>query len=145
MTATVRTRFAPSPTGFLHVGGARTALYSWAYARQHKGVFVLRVEDTDLERSTQASVDAILDSMQWLGLDWDEGPFYQMQRLDRYKEVAEHSWPQGTRIPAGRRRTSSMRCARRSAPPDRSRATTDAGARSARRPRAWCRRRTAHR
>lgn len=99
MTATVRTRFAPSPTGFLHVGGARTALYSWAFARQRKGVFVLRVEDTDLERSTQASVDAILDSMKWLGLDWDEGPFYQMQRLDRYKEVADalvaagHAYP----------------------------------------------------
>jgi glutamyl-tRNA synthetase len=99
VTQTVRTRFAPSPTGFLHVGGARTALYSWAFARQSKGVFVLRVEDTDLERSTQASVDAIIDSMKWLGLDWDEGPFFQMQRLDRYKEVADaliasgHAYP----------------------------------------------------
>ncbi len=86
---TVRTRFAPSPTGFLHIGGARTALFSRAYARRHGGSFVLRVEDTDTERSTQASVQAILDSMKWLGLDWDEGPFFQMQRLARYKEVAE--------------------------------------------------------
>ncbi len=86
---TVRTRFAPSPTGFLHIGGARTALFSRAYARRHGGTFVLRIEDTDTERSTQASVQAILDSMKWLGLDWDEGPFFQMQRLARYKEVAE--------------------------------------------------------
>jgi len=85
----VRTRFAPSPTGFLHVGGARTALYSWAYARRHAGAFILRVEDTDLERSTQASVDAILDSLKWLGIDWDEGPFFQMQRLARYREIAD--------------------------------------------------------
>src|SRR4026209_1658003 len=85
----VRTRFAPSPTGFLHIGGARTALFSWAYARRHGGTFVLRIEDTDLERSTRQSVDAILDSMKWLGLDWDEGPFFQMKRLERYKEVAE--------------------------------------------------------
>lgn len=86
---TVRTRFAPSPTGYLHIGGARTALFSWAYARRHGGKFVLRIEDTDLERSTQVSVDAILDSLQWLGIDWDEGPFFQMQRLARYKEVGE--------------------------------------------------------
>ena len=86
---TVRTRFAPSPTGFLHVGGARTALFAWAYARKHKGTFVLRIEDTDLERSTQASVDAILGSLRWLGIDWDEGPFFQMQRLARYGEAAE--------------------------------------------------------
>ena len=86
---TVCTRFAPSPTGFLHIGGARTALFSWAYARRHGGKFVLRIEDTDLERSTQASVEAILDSMKWLGIDWDEGPFFQMQRLARYQEVAE--------------------------------------------------------
>ena len=88
MTATVVTRFAPSPTGFLHIGGARTALYSWAYARRLGGKFVLRIEDTDLERSTEASVNAILEGMKWLGLDWDEGPYFQMQRLDRYKEVA---------------------------------------------------------
>ncbi|MGB5080239.1 MAG: glutamate--tRNA ligase [Burkholderiales bacterium] len=85
----VRTRFAPSPTGYLHLGGARTALYSWAYARGHGGKFVLRIEDTDLERSTEESVKAILDSMRWLGLDWDEGPFFQMQRLARYREVAD--------------------------------------------------------
>jgi glutamyl-tRNA synthetase len=85
----VRTRFAPSPTGFLHIGGARTALFSWAYARRHGGAFILRVEDTDLERSTQQSVDAILEGMKWLGIDWDEGPFFQMKRLERYREVAE--------------------------------------------------------
>ncbi len=85
----VRTRFAPSPTGYLHIGGARTALFSWAYARRHGGRFILRIEDTDLERSTAESVQAILDAMKWLGLDWDEGPFFQMKRLARYKEVAE--------------------------------------------------------
>ena len=83
------TRFAPSPTGYLHIGGARTALFSWAYARRHGGTFILRIEDTDLERSTAESVQAILDGMEWLGLDWDEGPFFQMKRLARYKEVAE--------------------------------------------------------
>lgn len=81
------TRFPPSPTGYLHIGGARTALYSWLHARQKNGKFVLRIEDTDLERSTQESVQAILDGMEWLGLDYDEGPFYQTQRFDRYKEV----------------------------------------------------------
>ena len=85
----IRTRFAPSPTGYLHIGGARTALFSWAYARKHGGKFVLRIEDTDLERSTAQSTQAILDGMAWLGLDYDEGPFYQMQRLARYHEVAE--------------------------------------------------------
>ncbi len=84
---TVRTRFAPSPTGYLHIGGARTALFSWAYARKHKGTFILRIEDTDVERSTPEAVQAILDGMQWLNLDYDEGPFYQMQRMPRYKEV----------------------------------------------------------
>src|SRR5256886_2434218 len=84
----VRTRFAPSPTGFLHIGGARTALFSWAYARRHGGKFILRVEDTDLERSTAESVNPILEGMKWLGLGWDEGPFFQMQRLARYKQVA---------------------------------------------------------
>jgi glutamyl-tRNA synthetase len=91
----VRTRFAPSPTGFLHIGGARTALFSWAYARRQGGKFVLRIEDTDLERSTEVSVQAILDGMRWLGLDWDEGPFFQMQRLARYKEVAEQLMASG--------------------------------------------------
>jgi len=91
----VRTRFAPSPTGYLHIGGARTALFSWAYARKTGGKFILRIEDTDTERSTAASTQAILDAMQWLGLDYDEGPFYQMQRLDRYKEVAQTLLKQG--------------------------------------------------
>jgi glutamyl-tRNA synthetase len=84
---TIRTRFAPSPTGYLHIGGARTALFSWAYARKLGGIFILRIEDTDLERSSQASVQAILDGMSWLNLGYDEGPFYQMQRMDRYKAV----------------------------------------------------------
>jgi glutamyl-tRNA synthetase len=83
------TRFPPSPTGYLHIGGARTALYSWLHARQNNGKFILRIEDTDLERSTQDSVQAILDGMQWLGLDYDEGPYYQTQRFDRYAEVIE--------------------------------------------------------
>src|SRR5436309_7392319 len=87
--AGVRVRFAPSPTGYLHLGGARTALFNWAYARRHGGKFVLRVEDTDLERSTQRSEQAIFDAMQWLGLDYDEGPFFQMQRLGRYRDVAD--------------------------------------------------------
>ncbi len=85
----IRTRFAPSPTGYLHIGGARTALFSWAYARRHGGQFVLRIEDTDLERSTRESTEAIFDSMRWLGLDWDEGPYFQMQRIARYREVAQ--------------------------------------------------------
>ncbi len=84
---TVRTRFAPSPTGFIHLGNIRSALYPWAFARANGGTFILRIEDTDLERSTQASVDVILEGMAWLQLDHDEGPFYQMQRMDRYKAV----------------------------------------------------------
>ncbi len=86
---TVRTRFAPSPTGVLHIGSVRTALFCWLYARHHDGKFVLRIEDTDRERSTQDNVDAILDGMSWLGLDADEGPFYQTERYDRYKEVSK--------------------------------------------------------
>ncbi len=93
---TVRTRFAPSPTGFLHIGGGRTALFAWAYARRHRGQFILRIEDTDVERSTPEAVQAILDGMQWLGLDYDEGPFYQMQRMDRYKEVIRQMLANGT-------------------------------------------------
>ena len=91
----IRTRIAPSPTGFLHLGTARTALYSWAYARHHGGQFVLRIEDTDVARSTQDSVEQILASMHWLGLDYDEGPVYQMQRLDRYQAVAEQLIAEG--------------------------------------------------
>ena len=86
MTKT-RTRFAPSPTGFIHLGNIRSALYPWAFARATGGDFILRIEDTDQERSTQAAVDVIIEGMRWLGLDHDEGPFYQMQRMDRYKEV----------------------------------------------------------
>ena len=93
---TVRTRFAPSPTGYLHIGGARTALYCWLEARRHGGQFVLRVEDTDRERSTQAAIDAILEAMAWLGLSYDEGPIYQTHRLDRYREVAERMVAEGS-------------------------------------------------
>ena len=85
----VRTRFAPSPTGYLHIGGVRTALYCWLYARKHNGQFVLRIEDTDRKRSTQAAVSVILEAMDWLGLHADEGPVYQTQRLERYKEVLQ--------------------------------------------------------
>ncbi len=92
----VRTRIAPSPTGFLHLGTARTALFSWAYARHHGGQFVLRIEDTDVARSTQDSVEQILASMHWLGLEYDEGPVYQMQRLERYHAVVEQMIAAGT-------------------------------------------------
>ena len=91
----IRTRFAPSPTGYLHIGGARTALFSWLHARKHGGRFVLRVEDTDLERSTAESVNAILEGMTWLGLEYDEGPFYQTERFERYNEVIEHLLAEG--------------------------------------------------
>ncbi len=87
MTTPIRTRFAPSPTGFIHLGNIRSALYPWAFARANGGTFILRIEDTDLERSSQAAVDVIIEGMKWLGLDHDEGPFYQMQRMDRYKAV----------------------------------------------------------
>src|SRR5690606_7099717 len=92
----VRTRFAPSPTGFLHLGGARTAMFSWAFARHLLRTCVLRIEDTDLERSTPEAVQAILDGMEWLGLTPDEGPFYQMQRMDRYREVLQGMLVAGT-------------------------------------------------
>jgi glutamyl-tRNA synthetase len=93
---TVRTRFAPSPTGYLHIGGARTALFAWAYARRHEGTFILRIEDTDVARSTPEAVQAILDGMAWLGLQHDEGPFYQMQRMARYKEVIQQMLAAGS-------------------------------------------------
>ncbi|MGN6703626.1 MAG: glutamate--tRNA ligase, partial [Burkholderiaceae bacterium] len=93
---TVRTRFAPSPTGFLHLGGARTALFSWAYARRFGGTFILRIEDTDVQRSTPEAVQAILDGMDWLGMRPDEGPFYQMRRMDRYREVIAQMLAAGT-------------------------------------------------
>jgi glutamyl-tRNA synthetase len=95
MTGKIRTRIAPSPTGFLHLGTARTALFSWAYARHFGGEFVLRIEDTDVARSTQDSVEQILASMHWLGLEYDEGPIYQMQRLERYQQVAEQLIAEG--------------------------------------------------
>ena len=81
---TIITRFPPSPTGHLHIGGARTALFNWLYARKTKGKFVLRIEDTDAARSTKESVDAILESLEWLGIDWDEGPYFQTERYDIY-------------------------------------------------------------
>lgn len=92
----VRTRFAPSPTGFLHIGGARTALFSWAYAKRFQGQFILRIEDTDVARSTPEAVQAILDGMHWLGLDYDEGPFYQMQRMDQYKAIIQKMLAEGS-------------------------------------------------
>jgi glutamyl-tRNA synthetase len=92
---TIRSRFAPSPTGYLHIGGARTAFYSWLHARKHGGKFVLRIEDTDRERSTEASVNAILEGMTWLGLEYDEGPFYQTHRFDRYGEVIQQLMDKG--------------------------------------------------
>ena len=92
---TVRTRFAPSPTGVLHLGSVRTALFCWLYARRHGGQFILRIEDTDRERSTKENVDAILEGMSWLGLDCDEGPFFQTERFDRYREVVDEWLEQG--------------------------------------------------
>src|SRR3972149_5116004 len=84
----IRVRFAPSPTGYLHVGGARTALFNWLIARKHAGTFILRIEDTDVQRSSQEMVEIILNSMRWLGLDWDEGPYFQSARLDHYRLAA---------------------------------------------------------
>ncbi|MDU7729333.1 MAG: glutamate--tRNA ligase [Escherichia coli] len=92
----IKTRFAPSPTGYLHVGGARTALYSWLFARNHGGEFVLRIEDTDLERSTPEAIEAIMDGMNWLSLEWDEGPYYQTKRFDRYNAVIDQMLEEGT-------------------------------------------------
>ena len=95
----VRVRFAPSPTGYLHVGGARTALFNWLLARRQGGVLILRIEDTDLERSTEEMVEGILDGLRWLGLNWDEGPYRQSERLERYREAARqllqggHAYP----------------------------------------------------
>lgn len=95
LSSDVKVRFAPSPTGYLHIGGARTALFNWLFARHHKGVFLLRIEDTDQQRSTDEATQAILDSMKWLGLDWDEGPYFQSERLPIYKEYAERLVAQG--------------------------------------------------
>jgi glutamyl-tRNA synthetase len=96
---TVRVRFAPSPTGYLHVGGARTALFNWLFARKHGGTFVLRIEDTDVERSSAEMVEGILEALRWLGLDWDEGPYYQSQRLALYREAAHALWKRGYAYP----------------------------------------------
>ncbi|HQX59669.1 MAG TPA: glutamate--tRNA ligase, partial [Burkholderiaceae bacterium] len=96
MTRKIRTRIAPSPTGFLHLGTARTALFSWAFARHFGGEFILRIEDTDVARSTQEAVDQIIDAMRWLELGYDEGPFYQMQRLERYRAVIVEMLAAGT-------------------------------------------------
>ena len=85
----VRVRFAPSPTGYLHIGGARTALYNFLFAKQHQGQFILRIEDTDVTRSTQESVQAIIKGFKWVGIDWDEGPYFQSQRLEIYQQYAE--------------------------------------------------------
>src|SRR5262245_41116697 len=99
MSSSIRVRFAPSPTGYLHVGGARTAFYNWLFARRHGGVFILRIEDTDADRSKPELTDAILRAMEWLGLTWDEGPFLQSERLERYRalagelERAGHAYP----------------------------------------------------
>src|SRR5580765_850528 len=90
-----RLRFAPSPTGHLHIGGARTALFNWLYARQHKGQFVLRIEDTDRERSTEEYVHSILEGMEWLRLEWDEGPFHQVDRMEIYKSFVEKLLTEG--------------------------------------------------
>ncbi len=107
----ISTRFAPSPTGYLHVGGARTALFSWLYARKHGGQFVLRIEDTDLERSTAESVNAILEGMTWMGLEYDQGPFYQTERFDRYNEIIQQLMDQGLayRCNCSRERLDAMR------------------------------------
>lgn len=99
MLMTVRTRFAPSPTGFIHLGNLRSALYPWAFARKMKGDFILRIEDTDQERSSQEAVDVIIEGMSWLGLDIDEGPIYQMQRMDRYREVIAQMLKDGLAYP----------------------------------------------
>ncbi|MCB1859685.1 MAG: glutamate--tRNA ligase [Gammaproteobacteria bacterium] len=108
---TIRTRFAPSPTGYLHVGGVRTALFSWLFARRHGGSFILRIEDTDLERSTPESVNAILEGMTWLGLEYDEGPFYQTRRFDRYNAVIDDLLNRGLayRCDCSHERLSSLR------------------------------------
>ncbi|WP_225639197.1 glutamate--tRNA ligase [Candidatus Profftia sp. (ex Adelges kitamiensis)] len=92
----IKTRFAPSPTGYLHLGGARTALYSWLLARHNNGEFILRIEDTDLKRSTKEAVQVIIDGMRWLNLDWDKGPYYQTERFDRYNDIINHMLKQGT-------------------------------------------------
>ncbi|VFS44538.1 glutamyl-tRNA synthetase [Enterobacter cancerogenus] len=108
----IKTRFAPSPTGYLHVGGARTALYSWLFARHNKGEFVLRIEDTDLERSTPEAIEAIMDGMNWLNLEWDEGPYFQTKRFDRYNAVIDEMLVAARPINATAPKNVWMRCAK---------------------------------
>lgn len=108
----IKTRFAPSPTGYLHVGGARTALYSWLFARHNNGEFVLRIEDTDLERSTPEAIEAIMDGMNWLNLAWDEGPYFQTKRFDRYNAVIDEMLVAGTAYKCYCSRSVWMRCAK---------------------------------
>lgn len=108
----IKTRFAPSPTGYLHVGGARTALYSWLFARNHGGEFVLRIEDTDLERSTPEAIEAIMDGMNWLSLEWDEGPYYQTKRFDRYNAVIDQMLEEGTAYKCYCSKSAWKRCAK---------------------------------
>src|SRR5437762_4168670 len=97
-TGSVRVRFAPSPTGYLHVGGARTALFNWLFARRHRGVMILRIEDTDAERNKPELVQGIIDGLKWLGVDWDEGPFYQSQRTEVYRAAAKKCLANGNEI-----------------------------------------------
>ena len=137
MTQRIRTRFAPSPTGFIHLGNIRSALYPWAFARATGGDFILRIEDTDVERSTQAAVDVILECMRWLGLDYDEGPFYQMQRMDRYKAVLAEMQAAGQVYPCYRASAELDALREAQMAPTRSRATTAPGGPSPARP---CRR-----
>src|ERR671921_624389 len=115
MADSVVTRFAPSPTGFLHIGGARTALFNWLYARGRSGKMLLRIEDTDRERSTTVAIDAILDGLSWLGLDWDGEPVYQFSRAARHREVAEELLASGRayRCYASQRELAEMREAAR--------------------------------
>src|ERR1043166_770024 len=138
MTDTVVTRFAPSPTGFLHIGGARTALFNWLYARRHGGRMLLRIEDTDRERSTKAAIDAILDGLAWLGLEWDAGAIYQSTRADRHRAAAQELLAAGrasrcSATPGGRETRRQLRR-------DAGRAREDARRRGERGPRAPLRR-----
>ena len=124
----IRTRIAPSPTGMMHLGTARTAIYCWAVARHFGGKFLLRIEDTDQKRSTAEATQVILDSMKWLNLDYDEGPIYQMDRLERYREVVDDMLAKGLAYKCYATPKSSTPCVKPSAPPVSSRATTVAGA-----------------
>ncbi len=124
----VKTRFAPSPTGFLHVGGARTALYSWLFAKNQGGEFVLRIEDTDLERSTQEAIDAIIEGMEWLELNWDEGPYYQTKRFDRYNGLIDEMLADGRATSATAPRSVWKRCVKARWPTARSPAMTASAA-----------------